>query len=524
MSSPLPNLQKYKPSAPFSLFSRKYKLSFGNLRFLASLRKYKLSFGNLRFLASLRKSLPFALVFAGSLMAVLSALSALLITFPSLPPEIPLLFTAGKALTAKPLLFLIPFLALLFFAINIYFTDRLLGKNEEAAAILPTFLTAFVSLLLSSALFRIVKLFPTALLPFEKVIYPLLLPFLFATLLSLFLTFLTEWILTRLHLFDKPHGPYPQVRPIPRLGALPLYLTFAIVALALLPLDECLLALLFGGAIITLIQSVDDLRPLPFWIQGTGHLLAALVIIVGGVGIEYVRNPLFPWIGEKLIYLNRWQIPFIWQGITYQLTVWADLFTIIWIFALVNIVDWLDGLDGLAGGVGIITGAAIIAISIIFNTPMTAFLGVILVGALVGFLPLNFFPAKIYLGGGAFLLGYFLAVLSIFSGAKTGTAFLVLALPAIDAFYVIYRRVRERRSPFRGDTTHLHHRLLEKGFSQPQIIFLEWGIIALLAVAAILLEGFYKLLGILAVFIGALLANRWLLRRSGSVSPKKRKV
>lgn len=468
-------------------------------------------------LTNLQKSLPLALVFAGSLTAVLSSLTTLLITFSSLPPEVPLLFTAGKALTTKLFLFLIPFLALLFLVINAYLTDQLLGKNERAAALLPTFLTAFVSLLLSSSLFRIVKLFPTALFPFEKVIYPLLPSFILAILLGLTLTFTTERILARLHLFDKPHGPYPQVRSIPRLGAIPLYLTFAIVALALLPLDKHLFALLLGGAIIAFIQSVDDVRPLPFWIQGAGHLLAALVIIVGGVGVEYVRNPLFPWIGEKLIYLNRWEIPFVWQGITYHLTVWADLFTVIWIFALVNIVDWLDGLDGLAAGVGVIAGIAIVVISIIFNTPMTAFLGVILVGALIGFLPFNFYPAKIYLGGGAFLLGFLLAVLSIFSGAKTGTAFLVLALPTIDAFYVIYRRVRRGHSPFTGDTTHLHHRLLEKGFSQPQIVFLEWGIIALLAVAAILLEGFYKLLGILAVFIGALLANRWLLRR-----PKKR--
>ena len=98
---------------------------------------------------------------------------------------------------------------------------------------------------------------------------------------------------------------------------------------------------------------------------------------------------------------------------------------------------------------------------------------------------------------------------------------MVLALPTIDAFYVIYQRIRRGRSPFLGDTTHLHHRLLAKGFSQPQIVFLEWGIITTLAVAAVLLEGFYKLLGVMAVFAGALLANRWLLRRPVAKVPKK---
>ena len=472
-------------------------------------------------LPNLRKSLPLSLLFVGSLTVTLASLTALLVTFSSLPPEVPLLFTAGEALTAKPFLFLIPLLALLFLAVDAFFTDQLLGKAEPAAAIFPSFLASFVGLLLTFSLFRIVKLFPTASLPFEEIFYPLLAPFILAVALALLATFATVKVATRLHLFDKPHGPYPQVRPIPRLGAIPLYLTFAAVSLAFLPLDKHLLALLLGGALITLIQSIDDLRPIPFWIQGGGHLLAALVLVLGGVGIEYIRNPLFPWVGEKLIFLNRWEIPFLWQGITYHFTVLADLFTVIWVFALINIVDWLDGLDGLAAGVGVITTLAIIIISVIFETPMTAFLGVILVGALFGILPLNFFPAQIYLGGGAFLLGYLLAVLSIFSGAKTGTALLVLALPTIDAFYVIYRRIRRGRSPFLGDTTHLHHRLLAKGFSQPQIVFLEWGIITTLAVAAVLLEGFYKLLGVMAVFAGALLANRWLLRRPVAKVPKK---
>lgn len=470
---------------------------------------------------NLRKSLPLTLIFAVSLTAVLSSFFALLIAFPSLPPQVPLLFTAGKALTAKAFLFLIPSLALFFLAGNAYFANQLLNRREEAAAVFPAFLATFVGFLLSSSLFRIVKLFPTAPLPAEEMISPLLPPFILAALLALLFTFITERTANRLHLFDKPHGPYPQVRPIPRLGALPLYFSFALAALALLPLDKHLLALLAGGAIITLIQSLDDLRPLPFWVQGGGHLLAALTIIVGGVGVDYIRNPLFPWVGNDLIYLNRWEIPIIWQNITYHFTVWADLFTILWIFALVNIVDWLDGLDGLATGVGVIAGATIVVISLLVATPATALLGVVLVGALIGFLPFNFFPAKIYLGGGAFLLGYLLAVLSIFSGAKTGTALLVLALPTIDAFYVIYRRVREGRSPFLGDTTHLHHRLLQRGLTQPQIVFLEWGIIALLAVAAVFLKGFYKLLGIMVVFIGALSTNRWLLRRPGPKAPKK---
>ncbi len=468
----------------------------------------------------LQRSSPLSLFFAFSFAAALGTLAALLATFPSLPSEVPLL-PAGEALTPKALLFLIPALALIFTLTNAMIADCLLSESEPAAAVLPTFMNVTTSLLLSISLFRTVKLYPTASLPFEDQFYPLLLPFIVAALFGTGLTAATEYAARRLRLFDAPHGPYPEVRAIPRLGAIPIFVSFAIAALALLTPDKHLLALLLGGGVITVIQSIDDLRPLPFWLQGIGHLLAALIIVAGGIGIEYIRNPLYPWVGEQLLFLDRWQLPIIWRGVTCHLAVLADILTFVWIFALVNIVDWLDGLDGLAAGVSTIAGVAIIAVSFIAETPATALLGTILVGTLTGFLPLNFFPARIYLGGGAFLLGYFLAVLSIFSGTKTGTAILVLSLPIVDAFYVIYRRIRERRSPFKGDTTHLHHRLLEKGLSQPQIVFLEWGVVALMAIAAVALSGFYKFAGFLVVLIGALLANRWLLRQPESRHPKE---
>jgi len=468
----------------------------------------------------LLRSYPLNIFFSSSLVAVLSSFAALLLTFPSLPPLIPLLPNEGF-LTEKSLLFLVPTCALAFLVIDAYATDYFLRRNEPATAIFSTFLGTVTSALLATSLFRIVRLYPTAPFPFETRLYPLLLPFAAAATLSILLATITERVARRLKLLDKPHGPYPKVRATPRLGAIPLYIAFATTAITLLTPDKNLIALLIGGGVITIVQSVDDIHPLPFWVQGGGHLLAALAVIAGGIGIEYVRNPLYPWIGEQLLFLNQWEVPFAWGGATNHFTVPADIFTLIWIFALVNVIDWLDGLDGLATGISTIAGVAITAISFVAGTPTTALLGSILVGVSFGFLPSNFFPARIYLGGGAFLLGYLLAVLSIFSGAKTGTALLVLALPIIDAFYVIYRRVREKRSPFVGDTTHLHHRLLEKGLSQPQIVFVEWGIVTLLAIAAVVLTGVYKLLGLIVVFIGALLANRWLLRRSGKTTPNR---
>lgn len=465
----------------------------------------------------------FPLVFSGflaSFSVIAVATFALLLSFSSLPTQVPLLFTTGEALTHKIFLFTIPLLSLLFIVGNALASETFLKRGEQAAAIFPAFLSLFVSVILATSLIQIIKIFPIPPLPLERNIFPLLLPLGGAAGLGLALTAVTSWLARKWKLFDEPHGPYPQVRSIPRLGALPIFLTFAIIALLFAEPSKHLTALLIGGALITAVQVIDDIRPLPPAVQGAGHILAALVVVAGGVGIDFIGNPLSNWIGPDYIRLDIWEIPLNISGMTYHFTVLADLFTIAWIFALVNVVDWLDGLDGLAAGVGIIAGATIIAISILFNTPPTALLGAILVGVLIGFLPLNFFPAKIYLGGGAFLLGYLLAVLSIFSGAKTGTALLVLAIPIMDAFYVIYQRIKAGKSPFVGDKTHLHHRLLEASLTHPQIVFLEWVIVAALAVAAVVLKGFSKLAAIGLVFVGALLTNRLLLKKLGSRAQK----
>src|SRR3972149_1540164 len=221
------------------------------------------------------------------------------------------------------------------------------------------------------------------------------------------------------------------------------------------------------------------------------------------IKITFIGNPLWPYLAPRPLDFSA--IPYL-----------SELITAAWIFALINVVDWLDGLDGVAGGIGTIAAVAIAAASFILGTPASALLGVVLAGVLLGFLPLNAPPAKIYLGGGAFLLGYFLAVLSIFSGAKTGTAILILAVPIIDAFLVILSRLRTGKSPFLGDQRHLHHRLMEAGISHPKIVFLEWAIVTALAVAAVVLRGPSKLAAVGLVLLAALLVNQQLLRRAGS--------
>jgi len=456
----------------------------------------------------------------GSLFSVLVGGFALLLAYGALPARVPLLFTSSEELTPRLFLFLIPLLSLFFVLANSAVSEVLLRKGDRAAALFPAFISVFVSVIMTVSLVSIIRIFPIPPLPLENDIYGLLAPAAAAAVLGIGLTYLTIRIARRFRLLDRPHGPYPKVRPVPRLGALPIFLTFAGVSLWFSGAEGPLLSLIWGAALVTLIQVVDDIRPLSPLVQGAGHILAALIVVGGGVGVEYITNPIREWIGPDFIRFDAWRIPVSLGGWSHTFTVWSDLFTVLWIFAIVNVVDWLDGMDGLAAGVGIISSATIVVISILLGTPATALLGAVLLGTLAGFLPLNFFPAQIYLGGGAFLLGYLLAVLAVFSGAKTGTALLVLAVPIIDAAYVIYQRVRAGRSPFVGDQNHLHHRLMEAGLKHPQIVLLEWGVVAVLAIAAFWLKGFSKLAAVGLVFVGVLIGNWLLLRRPASKGRK----
>lgn len=271
---------------------------------------------------------------------------------------------------------------------------------------------------------------------------------------------------------DRPGGRRLNVRPIPRLGGLALFLGIFIPSLAFLPLGRETRGLLLGAAIAVTVGAIDDFRGLQWWEKLVGQLLAAAAPT---------------WFG---VWVDRFTFPLV--GI-HALPAWVGVpATIIWIVAIMNMVNFLDGMDGLAAGVAGIAGLTFAVIALSLGKPDAAIMSAIVFGACVGFLRHNFYPARIFMGdSGALLLGFVLAALSVQGLLKTAATvalffpLLVLAVPIVDTTFVVARRLRHGQKVFEGDQAHLHHRFLRRGFSQPRAALTIWAWCLSLAAAAL---------------------------------------
>src|SRR5260370_11169909 len=185
----------------------------------------------------------------------------------------------------------------------------------------------------------------------------------------------------------------------------------------------------------------------------------------------------------------------------------AILLTWFWTVGMMNTVNWIDGMDGLATGVTGITALFITIISFMLGQQSIAALSAIFTGAVFGFLPHNWNPAKVFMGDcGAMFLGLALAVLSIMGGAKLALALMVLGVPILDVAVVIMNRIRRGQSPVHYHNAHLHHRLMATGLSVPQSCYLFYGLAFVFGLLALSFSGinfahFYKLVGIVLVFL-----------------------
>lgn len=280
---------------------------------------------------------------------------------------------------------------------------------------------------------------------------------------------------------DAPDARKVHKGPMPRIGGLAIYCGFMVAILTMLNFGELtdeiangVIGLLLGGTLIVIIGLIDDYRNLPAKVKLLGQIAAACVVVYFDVRIDVITDPF----GDYL-YLEYLAAPA----------------TVFWIVGLTNTVNLIDGLDGLAAGVSTIASITIMLVALQENVMIVALFTAALAGAALGFLRYNFNPAKIFMGDtGSMFLGFILAGISVIGAVKcTATIALIvpilaLGLPIMDTTFAIIRRYRGGVPIFKPDKGHLHHRLLDLGFSQRQAVLLMYVISALLGLSAVVLN------------------------------------
>ena len=238
---------------------------------------------------------------------------------------------------------------------------------------------------------------------------------------------------------------------------------------------------------------------MPNIVKLLAQIVAGVIVVMAGIRIENFR---LPFTDNKII-INE---------------VFSYILTIGWIVGITNAINLIDGLDGLSSGVCLISCLSLLIIFSLNNSPLIAIVLITaLAGAIVGFLPFNFNPAKTFIGDtGSNFMGFSLSIISILGIAKTYTAIvliapiIVLALPIFDTLFAIVRRIikgKSLKAVLKPDKGHLHHRLMARGYTQKQAVLIMYGITAILGMFAIILleSGIWKALSF-ALLICAIVA------------------
>ncbi|MDY0404600.1 MraY family glycosyltransferase [Virgibacillus sp. 179-BFC.A HS] len=289
---------------------------------------------------------------------------------------------------------------------------------------------------------------------------------------TLLLTYPVKKLALKIGAVDYPNHRKIHKIVTPRLGGLAIFIGSLAGMLYLKPYHHDLLAIWVGAAIIVITGILDDrytLRPVA---KLTGQLITATILISAGIVIDKITLPIIGMV---------------------DLGFFSVFVTILWIVGITNAINLIDGLDGLATGVTTIALGSMFTMAIIDFRVLAAYLCITLIGANLGFLYHNFYPAKIYMGDtGSNFLGYMIAVVSILGLFKNIALFsfiipvIILAVPILDTFLAIVRRMRKKENIMMADNKHLHYRLLQAGYSHRQTVLILYAFSAIFGVLAIL--------------------------------------
>lgn len=269
-------------------------------------------------------------------------------------------------------------------------------------------------------------------------------------------------------------------KAMPRFGGMAIYLGTMISLIIFGGQNEKILPVLIGGTLIYLLGVIDDLKNLSAKFKFSAQLLVAILMYVMGLRIKFITN----YFGEGALHFG---------------TVVCFIVTILWIVGITNTINLIDGLDGLAAGTAAVASLSIAYVAYIhgdeYGMMIVCLAMLCLAGGCIGFLPYNFFPAKIFMGdGGSLFLGFMMAALSVVGPLKRSTLIavvvpvLVLGIPIFDTFFAILRRLINKRPIMEADKGHLHHRLMALGYGQRRAVLMLYGISAIMGMAAVLIS------------------------------------
>ena len=288
--------------------------------------------------------------------------------------------------------------------------------------------------------------------------------------------------------------------PVPLLGGLAIFLGFFLAVglvwwrepqLFVHLLPRQLLALFFGSMILMVGGYLDDKYNLKPWQQIIFPVIAVLCVLFGGINLKEITNPF-----GGTVSLDFWRVG--------GRLLAVDGLVFVWLLGITYTTKILDGLDGLVAGLTAIGGLMIyfLASTEKFYQSDVALVALIFAAANLGFLILNFYPAKIFLGeGGSLLTGFVLGFLAIAAGGKIATTLLVMGLPAIDVLVTIIRRALSKHSPVVGDASHLHYRLLGAGLSQRQAVLFYYSLAVIFGILTLFLQSKQKLVALISLFL-----------------------
>lgn len=326
----------------------------------------------------------------------------------------------------------------------------------------------------------------------------------FAPIISCLITLISVPIVIKLakkaKLMDDPkthiHPAVLHKKPIPRAGGLAIYIGIVVAAFIFVPMDQFVKIILLGGLLVVVTGVLDDKYDLSPYIRFGVNILTAVIAVYAGVTVPFITNPL----GGILHFTN---IQFTFLSHVFHV---GDILAVVWIVWVMNMLNWSKGVDGQMPGIAAIS-AFVIGLAALRFLPVehlsftTSLISFIVGGASLGFLFFNFYPAKIFPGYSATILGYFIGILSITSGVKLATAVLVMGVPSVDAAITIIRRILAKKSPFWHDRGHLHHLLLNYGMGHRSIAVFYWLMSLILGVVALSASSRGKLFVIMLVVV-----------------------